>query len=109
MLLEVGECVPAVSDALSIPADGPQTFDRIEMRIPCCQCKIMDKAGGGDPAIVLRNHATHFRKPRLHHTVALGDLIVQMHGLRQRQEGSDAQELLFHGVPCDRLHRKARP
>ncbi len=31
----------------------------------------------------------------LAHAVALGDLVVQMHGLRQREEGPDALELLF--------------
>lgn len=78
-----------------VPADSPQSFDRIKMSIPCRQCEIMDEAGGRDPAIVLRNQGTHFRKPRLHHAVALGNLVVQMHGLREREKGADALELLF--------------
>ena len=65
------------------------------MSVPCRQREIMDEAGGRDPAIDFRDHGTHFRKPGLHHAVALGDVVVQMHGLRQRQERPDTLELLF--------------
>lgn len=70
------------SSPLLVPANGFESFDGIEVFVPCCQREIMDKAGGGDPAIVFGNNGTHFRKPGLHHAVAFGNLVVQMHGLR---------------------------
>jgi hypothetical protein len=85
----------ARNSPLLVPADGSESFDGIEVFVTSRQREIMDEAGGGDPAIVLGNDGTHFRKPGLQHAIALCDLVVQMHGLRQRKKGTDAPELLF--------------